>query len=39
MHLSLIILCVYNLYSTYFLKDEVNSNIYVYMHKYMYIYI
>ena len=35
-HLSLIILCVYNLYSTYFLKDEVNSNIYVYMHKYMF---
>ena len=31
-HISLIILCVYILYSSYFFTVEVNSNLYVYMH-------
>ena len=32
MHISLFILYVYNLYSTHFLKDEMNSNAYKCVH-------
>lgn len=39
MHISLFILYVYNLYSTHFLKDEMNSNAYKCVHVCVCIYV